>query len=178
MKRAGCRRVAYGIESGSQKLLDNIKKGITLEQIEKAIKLTEKAKIEIIAFFILGLPGETKELTQQTIDFAKKLNPDYVKFNLAVPYPGTKMYEDAIKEELLKSLDWERFTSFSSMGIYEPIYIPKGMVGSDLVKFQKKALRQFYFRPSYIFKRLLRMRRKDEFARNIRAALILFGGTK
>lgn len=178
MKEAGCKRVAYGIESGVQKLLDNIKKGITLAQVERAARLAKEAKIEIIAYFIIGLPGETKELTRQTIDFAKKIDPDFVKFNLAVPYPGTEMYDEAVRDGLLKSLDWERFTSFSSMTAYEPIYTPRGMVPKDLMDLQKQALREFYFRPRYIIKRILKLGSPREFINTLKTAVRVFAGTR
>lgn len=178
MKRAGCKRVAYGIESGVQKLLDNIKKGITLAQVERASRLAKEAKIEIIAYFIIGLPGETKEFTRQTIDFAKKIDPDFVKFNLAVPYPGTEMYNEAVRDGLLESLDWERFTSFSSMTAYEPIYTPRGMVPQDLMNLQKQALREFYFRPSYILKRILKLSSPREFINTLKTAIRVFAGTR
>lgn len=178
MKQAGCKRVAYGIESGVQKLLDNIKKGITLAQVERAARLAKEAKIEIIAYFIIGLPGETKELTRETIDFAKKIDPDFVKFNLAVPYPGTEMYDEAVKEGLLESLDWERFTSFSSMTAYEPIYTPRGMVPKDLMALQKQALREFYFRPKYILKRILKLSSPREFINTLKTAARVFAGTR
>lgn len=176
MKRAGCKRLAFGIESGNQKILDNIKKGITLKQAENAVRLAKKIGIEIIAYFIIGLPGETKETARQTIDFAKKLNPDYVKFNLAVPYPGTELYDEAVKKGLLKSRDWERFTSFSSMTGYEPIFTPEGMITADLMKLQKQALKEFYFRPSYILKRLLKLKSGRELINIFNAARTLFNG--
>ena len=178
MKEAGCKRVAFGIESGVQSILDGIKKGINLEQVRKAVKLTKKAGIEIIAYFILGLPGETKDLSEQTIRFAKELNPDYVKFNLAVPYPGTEMYDQALKDGLIQSMDWERFTSFSSMTAYEPIYTPKGMVPAELMKLQKTALKEFYMRPSYILKRILKLRSKRELMNVLRAGLSLIKGLR
>ena len=178
MRKAGCRRLAFGLESGNQYILDNIKKGITLEQVEKAMEMAKKAKIEVIAYFIIGLPGETKESARQTINFAKKLNPDYAKFNLAVPYPGTEMYAEALKDGLLPSLDWERFTSFSSMTAYEPIYTPKGMITSDLIKMQKQAFKEFYFRPSYILKRLLKLKSKTELINVFNAGRTLLAGLK
>jgi radical SAM superfamily enzyme YgiQ (UPF0313 family) len=158
MKKAGCKRVAYGIESGVQELLNNIKKGFILEQVENAVRLTKKAGIEIIAYFMLGLPGETKEKSLQTISFAKKLGVDFVKFNLTVPYPGTELYNQAVAEGTLKSTDWDLFTSFSSMTKFEPVYYPKGMSKNDIEGVQKIALRSYYLSPKIMIKHILKIR--------------------
>ena len=157
MKRAGCLRIAYGIEAGVQKLLDNIKKRFTLEQVRKAIKATKKAKIEILAYFMLGLPGETKELSQQTIDFAKELNAEYAKFNITVPYPGTELYRQAIKENCLETKEWDKYNSFTALSSDEPVYVPKGMTKKELIKMTKKAYRDYYLRPTMMFKHLKKL---------------------
>ncbi len=157
MKKAGCKRVAYGIESGVQSLLNNIRKGFTLDQVRKAIQVTKKAKIEILAYFMLGLPGETKELSQKTIDFAKELNADYTKFNLTVPYPGTVLYDQAIKEGCIKTMDWSKYSSFAALSSYEPVYVPKGMAKEDLIMMTQKAFKEYYFRPIIILKHLKKL---------------------
>ncbi|MBU1946373.1 MAG: B12-binding domain-containing radical SAM protein [Nanoarchaeota archaeon] len=176
MREAGCRRVAYGIESGVQELLNNIKKGFKIEQVREAIKMTKQADLEIIAYFMLGLPGETKELSLKTIEFAKELDADFVKFNLAVPYPGTEMYDQAVKEGTLKSMDWELYTSFSAMTGFDPVYTPKGMSKEDLMDIQKLAIRKYYFRPHYIIKHLSKMRSFKDISRDLKAGLSLIKG--
>jgi radical SAM superfamily enzyme YgiQ (UPF0313 family) len=95
MKKAGCWNIFYGIESGNQELLDRIKKGITLDQIRNAVKLTKKAGIEVRGSFMIALPGETPEMAHKTIDFAIELDPDYAQFSITTPYPGTELFEQA-----------------------------------------------------------------------------------
>jgi anaerobic magnesium-protoporphyrin IX monomethyl ester cyclase len=91
MHEAGCWQISYGVETGSQRLLDSINKSISLDKIEQVFRMTKKAKISIRGFFMLGLPGESPEESQATINFAKKLNPLWAQFTVTIPYPGTKM---------------------------------------------------------------------------------------
>ena len=161
MKRAGCWNIFYGIESGNQDLLDIIGKGVTLEQIRNAIKWTKEAGIEIRANFMLALPGETPEKAQKTIDFAKELDPDFVKFNITTPYPGTKLHTQALEHGTLES-SLERFTN------YFPVFVPNGYSSKEeILEMRKKAYREFFFRPSYILKRLFKIRSFGEFIRHV-----------
>ena len=101
LKEAGCITLGYGIESGSQKMLDAMNKGVTVEQAEKAIRLTQKYMGWPDCTFIIGMPGETAETIQETVDFCKRLDlvPEAVFF--ATPYPGTELYDIALKEKLI-----------------------------------------------------------------------------
>ncbi|MFX0001762.1 MAG: B12-binding domain-containing radical SAM protein [Candidatus Hermodarchaeota archaeon] len=105
MKAAGCYRVGYGIESGSQKILDNMNKGVTVEQAKKAIKITRKVGLNVGATFMFGYPGETLETIQETIEFCDKLNLSPTFF-FTTPYPGTKLYID-MKERILEKFNNE-----------------------------------------------------------------------
>jgi radical SAM superfamily enzyme YgiQ (UPF0313 family) len=96
-KRAGCFFIAYGCESGSQKTLDRIKKNITLDQVTNAVKLTKQSKIHHAVNFIIGHQDETYQDALETLQFAKNLDCDYVNFYNLVPYPGTEVYQWAIK---------------------------------------------------------------------------------
>ena len=169
MYSAGCRRISYGIESGNQSLLNAIKKGFTLEQAEKAISNTKKAKIEINASFMLGLPGETKTDSLKTIDFAIKLNPDFAKFNLTVPYPGTELYEQSIKRRTINSAGWSNYSKYSSMTSNDPVYVSKTMNKKELVGLQKYAFKKFYLRPKVIIRHLLKIRSLKHIKNYIRA---------
>ncbi len=111
MKEAGCFFICYGVESGSQRILDIVRKKITLEKTKEAIKLSKEAGIKSLASFIIGLPGETKETLQQTVNFAKELDT-YYGFHLLTPFPGTEVREKA-KEYGLRILtnDWLRYNA-------------------------------------------------------------------
>lgn len=101
LKEAGCVTLGYGIESGSQKMLDVMKKGVTVEQAERAIRLTQKYMGWPDCTFIIGMPGETRETVQETIDFCKRLNLQPEAIFFATPYPGTELYDIALREKLI-----------------------------------------------------------------------------
>lgn len=109
MTEAGCTSIGVGVESGNQKILDATGKGITLDQVTKAISEARRAGLRTNAFFILGHPYETKETVQDTIDFAAKLNTTRVNFGIMVPFPGTVVADMAERGEgnyKLISKDW------------------------------------------------------------------------
>jgi radical SAM superfamily enzyme YgiQ (UPF0313 family) len=115
MADAGCVLIGYGIESGSQKMLDRMKKGATVEQARKAMRLSLRYIQQTDCSFILGLPGETRETIQETIDFCKDVNltPEVIFF--ATPYPGTELYEMALREGKIKNEE-EYLLGFGEQG--------------------------------------------------------------
>lgn len=109
IKAAGCGWLAFGVESGNKEILKASKKGITLEQATKAIKMAKEVGLKTGSYFILGHPFETRKTAQDTIKFATKLNTDTVTFGIMVPYPGTEIYEMAKRGEggyKIISTDW------------------------------------------------------------------------
>lgn len=157
MRRAGCRRILFGLESGVQELLDNVRKEFTLDNIKETIKYSKKEGIQTSGAFMIGLPGETKEMTQKTIDFAKELDLDFAKFAITVPFPGSVLYEDLTRNGKLKRHDWENFVTFNP----DPrklVYIPDKIKPEDLINMQFNAHREFYMRPKVIFNQLFKIR--------------------
>jgi radical SAM superfamily enzyme YgiQ (UPF0313 family) len=148
MKRAGCYLVFYGLESGVQRLLNLIQKDITLEQSEKAMKMTHEAGIETWVSFILNLPSATKEEEYKTIDFAIKVNPTFAQFPIATPYPGTKLYDLALKYGKLKE-NWNNFKNWD-----EVVFTSPNKSEKQVKEIVKRAYRKFYLRPLYILRRL------------------------
>ena len=151
MKKAGCFLISYGIESGSQKMLDIMKKGITLKQSRNAVKLTKQLNIKVFAYFILGIPGETKATIDETIKFSLELDPDYVNFHIATPHPGTKLYDLAKKFKLIKDFD---YSHYDQSGSYFVMNLP-GLSSEYIKKVQKKAMIKFFFRPKRILQKFL-----------------------
>ena len=111
MKKAGCWMVMYGIESGSQDVLNTVKKGgnATIGQAEQAVLWTKQQGIKVWGYFIMGLPGETRETMKESMAFARKLPLDLVNFAVGAPYPGTEFYSQAKAEGWLQSERWEDF---------------------------------------------------------------------
>ena len=104
MKRAGCIGIAYGVESGSQIILNEMKKGVTAKQAANAIKYTRDAGIDCKAYFMIGMPSETEQTINETIRFCKE-NLVGGEFFFTTPFPGTPIYDDAIKLGLIKNED-------------------------------------------------------------------------
>lgn len=162
MKEAGCWRIDYGLESGSQSVLNTINKGITLEQSKQAVKWAKEAGLRVRGFFMLGNPTDTPETIRQTIDFAKSLDIDMFHFTFYSCFPGSTMYKDIRAYGEYKE-NWEE------MSLWKPTFIPRGMTEEELLRFQKLGFREFYLRPKVIINFL-------RFIRRPRHILFLFYG--
>jgi len=145
MRDGGCRGIAFGVESGSQKILDNVEKGNTVEEAEQAIKMTKQAGVKAYCSFIIGLPGEDWSTVRETIAFVKRTRPTGAQFNVAVPYPGTPMYDLAVEKGWVKpSLDWrELYQHESNMRTHLLTY-------EELERARKLAYRSLYFDPKWL----------------------------
>lgn len=108
-KKAGFWMIFYGVESGNQKILNITRKGTTLEEIERAFKLTRKAGIKTYGSFMIGNIDENPETIKDTINFAKKIHPDFFGFAIAIPYPGSEFYETAKKRGYLIEKDFTKY---------------------------------------------------------------------
>lgn len=146
MKEAGCWMIGYGVESGSQKILDNAKKNITIEQIENAVKWANIAGLEVTAHVIFGLPGETFETGLKTINWLKRLNINFGQFYCAVPWPSTPFYSIAKEKGWLTTQDWELYEQnnyIMDLGTIEP---------KQVEYLRRLAMRKFYLTPRRLYK--------------------------
>jgi anaerobic magnesium-protoporphyrin IX monomethyl ester cyclase len=158
LKRAGCYLVIYGVESGSQRVLERMGKKTTVEQARRAFEATARAGLEAAAFFMFGNLGEREEDMRATVELAKELDASFASFNIATPYPGTAFYEQ-VKEELGE--DFDRYDARRS------VYGDEAL----LEHYIKKAYRKFYLRPGYVWRRLRRIRSAGDLGRVARAGL-------
>ncbi|MDP2930956.1 MAG: radical SAM protein, partial [Chloroflexota bacterium] len=145
MKRAGCYAVAYGIESGSPEILDTLNKGITLAQVEEAVRLTREAGLQTIGYFMIGSPGESRETIVQTVALAKKLRLDFAQFAVTTPFPGTELYDLYLKDKG-EAVPWENFTYGSTGNKIVPVFESDKLSRADLQYWSRRAYREFYLR--------------------------------
>jgi len=167
MYKAGCRLVSIGVESGSQEMLNHIGKNITLDDVRLTVKIFKKYGIRIYNYFVIGLPWETEDTIEDTIDFAIELDSDFISFYTATPLPGTKFYEYAKEHNLIDS-----DTSFKNAYFY-PAVNTHHLTKEQVFTMHKKALKRFYLRPSYIIKMLLKIKSKQEFMNYFHAGMNL-----
>lgn len=134
MKKAGVNWLAYGFESGNSDILQSSSKKATTQDAVKAVNMTHSAGIHIIGNFMFGLPGETIETMEETLEFAKELNLEYVNLYVAMAYPGSKLYSEGNY-----SNNWAQYDQYSP-----------GLVSSEVRVFVDRAFREFFTDANYI----------------------------
>ncbi|MEE9294524.1 MAG: radical SAM protein [Phycisphaerae bacterium] len=163
MRAAGCHQILYGVESADPLILKNIGKDIDLERTRTAVRMTRKAGIGVRCTFMFGNPGETVQSMRRTIDFAKELNPDIAMFNITAPIPGTKLYDWAKRNGHLLTDDWRDYDAAK-------VIMELPTVSNDEVnRMYRTAYHEFYLRPRYLLKRLMRMRNLEDVKMSLRA---------
>jgi anaerobic magnesium-protoporphyrin IX monomethyl ester cyclase len=162
LRSTNCQLIHFGVESGSQQMLNTMRKGTTVEQNANAIKLAKESNILVAISLVIGYPGETPEMLQQTIDFIHETKPDYVYMCEAVPYPGTQLY-DYLKELGLElSENWNQYHEQTQ--VFKNTLLPL-----EKLEETKKALYDSFFTPTYY----LRKRIRGDFHSQIMARMAL-----
>lgn len=161
LNRAGCKQINYGIESGSQKIIDNLNKGIDLEKAKETIRKTKEAGIQVLCYFMIGLPGETSKELNETRKFIKEADIDFVRFSVTTLEPATKLYSMALNRGVLKKDIWLEFAKNPTGDIEVPVWdenFSKEELNNFLAEFSKK----HYLNPKFLIKSLLDVRSPKE----------------
>ena len=168
MKKAGCHTIKFGVESGNQKLLDNVKKDITLEETERVFKYANKLNFWTHAHMMLGLPGETKDTIKRTFRFISKIKPTTVTYSVFVPYKGTAIYNDIMNSEssALLNKDLNMSTLYGQATVNELFTEVKN---KDLEKYVRLGYIKFYVNPNNLLRILTRSGNLGHIFRNIKA---------
>lgn len=167
MKKAGCYVIGFGAESGSQFMLDTMKKNIMVAQIGHAVSLCKKHGIESFLVFVIGLPWETKETISETIRFVKNTQASFVEVNVAYPLPGTEFYAIAKENRLFNERE------FLGHNYSSPMVRSFSLTTEELRYYRKKILQAFYMRPGYIARRISKINSPSVALNNLRYGLRL-----
>jgi len=145
MYDAGCRGIAYGIESGNQQILDSMKKNITTDQVRRVVKWTKEAGINTTGYFMIGMLGETKATIRETMTLARELDLDFYGFSLTTPFAGTELYNSAIKAGFMP----RGKTPLKDWSLYVNANLTQDCSDADLAAFENKAFREFYLKKRF-----------------------------
>jgi anaerobic magnesium-protoporphyrin IX monomethyl ester cyclase len=146
MYDAGCRGVAYGIESGNQQILKSLNKGITLEQVRQVVKWTKEAKLKTAGYFMIGMLNDSKETIRDTIAFAEELNLDFYGFSVTTPFPGTKLYDEAMEKGLVSI---KRNTAIKEWDFDVNVNLTKDCSDEDILRFKSEIFKEFTLKKQF-----------------------------
>jgi radical SAM superfamily enzyme YgiQ (UPF0313 family) len=155
LRSSGCQLVHFGVESGSQKMLDAMKKHTTVEKNAWAIKLSKEVGISVAISVVVGYPGETPEMLKETFDFAKKTKPDFVYVCQAIPYPGTELLE------ILRNLNWEVSTDWNKFDEQSPVF-KNPLLSSQQIDKMRGEFYDDFLSPTYFIQK---SRKKDFYSK-------------
>jgi len=168
MKAAGCHTVSLGIESGSDEILKKYSKKITTDEIKSTIRMLNDYKIRVLGYFIIGLPGDNEASIRKTIDLAKELDLHYASFAIATPDVGTPLRREALQKGWMSTgADVFDSTDF-------PVIETEDLSKEDVWRLRSRAVREFYLRPSYLFKMVRQIRNFRDVQVALSNALSLF----
>ncbi len=173
LKRAGCRRISFGVEAGSDRMLKALRKDTTVKEVVLAFQLCKRIGIDTLADFIIGGPGQTKSDVEDTLNFAIKLDPDYVQFTIMTPFPGTELYRMGMADGSIKKDYWREFAENPTGNFETPVW-EEHLSRSELLDFFSRAYQRFYRRPKYIIRELYKVRSFGEFYRKARIGVKAF----
>jgi len=166
LKRAGCVRIHYGVESGNARIQKEIRKNLNLDQVKEVFLATHKEGIETLGYFMIGLPTETLADVEMSLDLLVNLEMDFASITVFTPYPGTEIYKQAVVEGIYKKDYWREFACNPT-----PEFIPKfwneHFSDVQLWDLLKLGYKRFYRRPRYILNRVLRIKSPVEFTRKV-----------
>ncbi len=157
LKKAGCYRIRIGFEAGNNKILEILKKGITVEQSRQCAKICKKTGIEIFGYFMMGSPCETEETLQETLDLALEIDPSFAIFSKTILIPGSELFDWGVKHGYIAKDHWEKFIQGKEKN-GAPAIDAKQLPEKFIDKYIKLANKKFYMRPKYILRKLLDIR--------------------
>ena len=173
MKAAGCTRIQFGVEQGTEEGLQRLQKGVTLEEVRTAFRLARKVGIHTVAYFLVGTPTErTRRDVLSTILFSIRLDPDFALYNILTPFPGTRLYDEGVEEGVIRDDAWRAFLASPHDGFRAQPW-DQHFTAAQLERLHRWAYRLFYGRPKFAARNLLQIRTAADLERKARAGLRL-----
>lgn len=171
LREAGCIRIQFGIESGTDRVLKMMDKGFTVNEARRAIEISKRYGFTTVAFYILGYPGESKDEIRETIRFSIETEPDYVQYLPLSIQPGTPLYNSALNAGEIR--DFFRIYTLNTNLQFKEIYLNGTISLEERIRLIKEAYRRFYFRMEYVKKQLKEIRSTREFLRRFKTFLLM-----
>lgn len=170
MHDVGCVNLSFGVESSSERIRELLKKPPPKKDYENVVKWSREIGMETNAYYMFGHPTETLSDLKETINFALSLNSDYASFNLTTVFPGSPLYRQMLKENLISEDIWNQYI----LGAVDLLtYVPEGLSKKTLERTISLAFRKFYFRPKYILRKLLKIKSIKDLRHHLRIAIII-----
>lgn len=157
LKKSGCYRIHYGIETASPRLLKYLEKGSSHERFETAFKWTKEAGIQTLAYMMIGIPTENYEEMKASMKYPVKLGADYVQYSICTPYPKTELYRQALRDGWIPYDYWTEFAKNPQPGFKVKFWNPH-FTEIQLREIQNEAMRKFYWRPSFVAKEFTKVK--------------------
>jgi radical SAM superfamily enzyme YgiQ (UPF0313 family) len=175
-KRAGCRMISFGVETGSDEGLRQLKKNTTTAQVNQVFRWCRELGILTIADFMIGLPFERSEVdVRRNVDFLLKLDPDYAQFSVLSLFPHTEVFEEAAQLGLIDPVRWQSFSANPGPKFFVDHW-HQYLDHDQLLRLQKESYRRFYLRPRYIWRSMIATCSWHEFTSKLRGAMKLLVG--
>jgi anaerobic magnesium-protoporphyrin IX monomethyl ester cyclase len=176
MKAAGCSRIQFGVEQGTEEGLLRLKKDVTSREIEHAFRLCREVGIHTVAYFMIGTPVErSRQDVLDTIDYSIRLDPDFVMYNILTPFPGTTLYDEGMRDGVLDIDPWWSFMRAPDESFKAQVW-DEHFTRGELRDLLDTAYRRFYWRPRFVARNLLQIRNFTDFKRKATAGLRLLAG--
>lgn len=166
LKKAGCQQINYGIESGSQKILDGLKKNINISQAKERVRATQKRGIKTLCYFMIGLPGETEKELGLTIRFIKETRPSFVRFSVTTLNPGTELYRLGLEKGIIKQDVWRNFAKNPGEDFAVPVWT-EHFSREELYNLFISISKRYYLSPNYLAKSALDIKNWMNLRKNI-----------
>jgi len=170
LKKAGCDRIHFGIESANERILKILKKNINLKETEEIFKICDFEGVTAFAYFMIGSPTESKEEILNTIDFASRIKVKYSQITITTPFPETEIYKELLVSKYYENDYWKKFAENPTRDFKVKYYEDK-LNEKELFDLLKLFYKKFYFRPKFIFNEFLKIRSFSELFKKIKAAV-------